>query len=106
MKAKNSSPVSATVVIAIWLAAVASVPANALFGGGDVVFDPTMFASQLQQLQQETATVTNLAQQLQYAIQEHDRRRRRSLAVESDSAHQSGRSDQSAGRALIHRFRD
>ena len=27
-----------------------------------------MFARQLQQLQQETATVTNLAQQLQYAI--------------------------------------
>ena len=39
-----------------------------IFGVGDVVFDPTMFASQLQQLQQETATVTNLAQQLQYAI--------------------------------------
>ena len=33
-----------------------------------IVFDPTMYASQLQQLQQETATVTNLAQQLQYAI--------------------------------------
>ena len=43
-------------------------PAHATFGGGDVVFDPTMYASQLQQLQQETATVTNLAQQLQYAI--------------------------------------
>ncbi|MBF6569374.1 MAG: hypothetical protein IVW54_10940, partial [Candidatus Binataceae bacterium] len=42
------------------------VPAHALFGVGDVVFDPTMYASQLQQLQQETATVTNLAQQLQY----------------------------------------
>jgi P-type conjugative transfer protein TrbJ len=42
--------------------------ANALFGVGDEVFDPTMYASQLQQLQQETATVTNLAQQLQYAI--------------------------------------
>jgi type IV secretion system protein TrbJ len=42
--------------------------AHALFGAGDIVFDPTMFASQLQQLQQETATVTNLAQQLQYAI--------------------------------------
>jgi P-type conjugative transfer protein TrbJ len=36
--------------------------------GGSVVFDPNMFARQLQQLQQETATVTNLAQQLQYAI--------------------------------------
>jgi type IV secretion system protein TrbJ len=43
-------------------------PAHAIFGIGDVVFDPTMFASQLQQLQQETATVTNLAQQLQYVI--------------------------------------
>jgi P-type conjugative transfer protein TrbJ len=42
--------------------------ANAIFGVGDEVFDPTMYASQLQQLQQETATVTNLAQQLQYAI--------------------------------------
>ena len=39
-------------------------PAYAIFGVGDVVFDPTMFASQLQQLQQETATVMNLAQQL------------------------------------------
>jgi type IV secretion system protein TrbJ len=36
--------------------------------GGSVVFDPSMFARQLQQLQQETAAVTNLAQQLQYAI--------------------------------------
>jgi P-type conjugative transfer protein TrbJ len=45
-----------------------SKPAHAIFGAGDIVFDPTMFASQLQQLQQETATVTNLAQQLQYAV--------------------------------------
>jgi P-type conjugative transfer protein TrbJ len=36
--------------------------------GGSIVFDPSMFARQLQQLQQETATVTNLAQQLQYVI--------------------------------------
>ncbi|MGA7762314.1 MAG: hypothetical protein WCA59_11245, partial [Candidatus Binataceae bacterium] len=42
---------------------------RAQFGGGtQIVFDPQMFARQLQQLQQETATVTNLAQQLQYAI--------------------------------------
>src|SRR5216684_251759 len=40
------------------------VPASAQFGGGtQIVFD-----RQMQQLQQETATVTNLAQQLQYAI--------------------------------------
>jgi type IV secretion system protein TrbJ len=44
------------------------VPAHAQFGGSQIVFDPNMFARQLQQLQQETATVTNLAQQLQYAI--------------------------------------
>ena len=44
------------------------VPAHALFGIGDEVFDPTMYASQLQQLQQETATAANLAQQLQYMI--------------------------------------
>jgi P-type conjugative transfer protein TrbJ len=43
-------------------------PAHAIFGIGDIVFDPTMYASQLQQLAEETATVSNLAQQLQYAI--------------------------------------
>jgi type IV secretion system protein TrbJ len=43
-------------------------PADAQFGGTQIVFDPQMFARQLQQLQQETATVTNLAEQLQYAI--------------------------------------
>ncbi len=38
-------------------------------GGGSVpVFDQNMFIRQLAQLQEETATVTNLAQQLQYAI--------------------------------------
>ncbi len=44
------------------------VPAHALFGIGDEVFDPTMYASQLQQLQQETAIAANLAQQLQFMI--------------------------------------
>jgi P-type conjugative transfer protein TrbJ len=38
------------------------------FGGGTVVFDPQVFARQLLQLQQETAAVTNLAQQLQYMV--------------------------------------
>jgi TolA-binding protein len=38
-------------------------------GGPTVVFDPQMFARQLLQLQQETAVVTSLAQQLQYMIQ-------------------------------------
>jgi len=46
-------------------------PAFALaqFGGGtQIVFDPQMFARQFQQLRQETATVTNLTQQLEYMI--------------------------------------
>jgi P-type conjugative transfer protein TrbJ len=44
--------------------------ARAQFGGGtQIVFDPSMFARQLQQLQQETTAVTNLAQQLQLMIQ-------------------------------------
>jgi hypothetical protein len=38
--------------------------AQAQFGGSTIVFDPSMFARQLQQLQQETATVQNLANQL------------------------------------------
>jgi P-type conjugative transfer protein TrbJ len=42
--------------------------AHALFGVGDEVFDPTMYASQLQQLQQQTAEVATLAQQLQYMV--------------------------------------
>ena len=42
--------------------------ARAQFGGVQIVFDPQMFARQLLQLQQEMATVTNLAQQLHYMI--------------------------------------
>jgi type IV secretion system protein TrbJ len=42
--------------------------AGAQFGGTTIVFDPQMFARQLSQLNQETAAVTNLAQQLQYMI--------------------------------------
>ncbi len=42
-----------------------SVPAHAQT---QIVFDPSMFARQLQQLHEETATVTNLAQQLSYII--------------------------------------
>jgi P-type conjugative transfer protein TrbJ len=43
--------------------------ANAQFGGGtQIVFDPSMYARQLQQLQQQAAAVTNLAQQLRYMI--------------------------------------
>jgi type IV secretion system protein TrbJ len=44
-------------------------PVHAQFGGGTtIVFDPSMYARQLRQLEQETATVTNLAQQLKYMI--------------------------------------
>lgn len=46
----------------------APLPAHAQFGGSVTVFDPSMFARQLLQLQQETAAVTNLAQQLQYMV--------------------------------------
>jgi P-type conjugative transfer protein TrbJ len=44
------------------------ITAHAQFGGTTIVFDPQMFARQVLQLQQETAAVTNLAQQLQYMI--------------------------------------
>ena len=47
---------------------VRTAPAWAQFGG-TVVFDPSMFARQLDQLQQETAAVQTLAAQLQYAVQ-------------------------------------
>src|SRR6202795_2513448 len=45
-----------------------SVPARAQFGGGQIVFDPSVYARQLAQLQQETAAVQNLASQLQYMV--------------------------------------
>lgn len=54
------------ICIPFWLALPTK--AHALFGVGDVVFDPTMYASQLLQLQQETTQVTTLAQQLQYMV--------------------------------------
>ena len=48
---------------------LAAAPACAQFGGSTIVFDPSMFGRQLQQLREETATLATLAQQLQYAIQ-------------------------------------
>ena len=54
--------------LAIILCLIFTGRADAQFGGTQIVFDPQMFARQLQQLQQETAEVTNLAQQLQYVI--------------------------------------
>src|SRR5271166_5565701 len=55
-------------VAAVFEALATPLPALAQFGGGHIVFDPSMFSRQLQQLRQETATVTNLAQQLRYII--------------------------------------
>ncbi len=55
-------------VAAVCEALATPLPAQAQFGGGHIVFDPSMFSRQLQQLRQETATVTNLAQQLRYII--------------------------------------
>src|SRR5271167_1207617 len=69
MKSKRFSRFLFAVSVAVVSLLVASsLPVRAQFGGSQIVFDPNMYASQLQQLQQETATVTNLAQQLQYAI--------------------------------------
>ncbi|MGO9454329.1 MAG: P-type conjugative transfer protein TrbJ [Candidatus Binataceae bacterium] len=65
---KHKVPIYCLVVL---LAAIElATPAMAQFGGGTtIVFDPAMYARQLRQLEQETATVTNQAQQLQLMIQ-------------------------------------
>jgi P-type conjugative transfer protein TrbJ len=42
--------------------------AQAQLSGATVVFDPSVYARQLKQLEQDTATVTNLAEQLRYLI--------------------------------------
>src|SRR5579862_5355757 len=69
MNRTKCSPQFIAVVVTLICLFGRPVPTRAQFGGGtQIVFDPQMFARQLQQLQQETATVTNLAQQLQYAI--------------------------------------
>ena len=54
--------------VAFLIFMLSATSARAIFGIGDEVFDPTMYASQLQQLQQETQTVVTEAQQLQYMI--------------------------------------
>ena len=64
MKEKRFFEFMSTILVAVGWLLFACVPAHALFGAGDVVFDPTMYASQLQQLQQETQTVLTEAQQL------------------------------------------
>jgi P-type conjugative transfer protein TrbJ len=56
----------AAVPIIVAFALACPFGALAQFGGTQIVFDPQMFVRQLQQLQQETTTVTDLAQQLRY----------------------------------------
>jgi type IV secretion system protein TrbJ len=68
MKSKHLLiPLSAFLIFAAF-AVLAPARARAQFGGTQIVFDPQMFARQFEQLQQETAAVTNLAQQLQYMV--------------------------------------
>src|SRR5277367_2728339 len=55
-------------IAALFQGLATSLPARAQFGGGQIVFDPSVYARQLAQLQQETAAVQNLASQLQYMI--------------------------------------
>jgi P-type conjugative transfer protein TrbJ len=70
MKSRNSARFLSALLAATTYIVLVPAAARAQFGGGtQIVFDPQMFARQFQQLQQETATVTNLAQQLQYMAQ-------------------------------------
>ena len=70
MKSNRSLMVFPAFLVAVACLLISPVSARAQFGGGtQIVFDPQMFARQMQQLQQETATVANLAQQLQYMVQ-------------------------------------
>src|ERR1700724_4597007 len=55
-------------IAALFQGLAAPLPARAQFGGGQIVFDPSVYARQLAQLQQETAAVRNLASQLQYMV--------------------------------------
>jgi P-type conjugative transfer protein TrbJ len=69
MKSNRSLTLLSVFLVAVGFLLVESAAARAQFGGGtQIVFDPNMFARQMQQLQQETAAVTNLAQQLQYMV--------------------------------------
>jgi P-type conjugative transfer protein TrbJ len=67
----HSKRIDRVVIRLVAAAALIAAPhvARAQLGGGMTVFDPSMFARQLQQLTQETATVSSLAQQLQLMIQ-------------------------------------
>ncbi|MGO9946540.1 MAG: hypothetical protein ACLPWG_06810 [Steroidobacteraceae bacterium] len=69
MNSSRFTRLVATGLLALAGLLVTPLRARAVLGVGDTVFDPTMYATQLLQLEQATATVTNLAQQLQYAVQ-------------------------------------
>jgi P-type conjugative transfer protein TrbJ len=70
MKSRNSARLLSAFLAATTYLVLVPAVARAQFGGGtQIVFDPQMFARQFQQLQQQTAAVTNLAQQLQYMVQ-------------------------------------
>ena len=69
MKPQKYPRLGAATLIALLLSLAAPALGHAQFGGGtQIVFDPQMFARQLQQLQQETQSLVTLAQQLQYMI--------------------------------------
>ncbi len=68
MSLANFSRASLAVLIPFLCLVSFCTPAAAQFGGGHIVFDPNMFARQLQQLRQETQTVVTLAEQLKYMI--------------------------------------
>jgi len=69
VKPNRSLRLFSAFVLAAGLLLIEPAFALAQFGGGtQIVFDPQMFVRQFQQLRQETATVTNLTQQLQYMI--------------------------------------
>jgi len=69
MNRRTLTSLSLTTITLCGTLLAAPFTAHAQFGGTQIVFDPQMFARQLQELQQQTAAVTNLAQQLQLMVQ-------------------------------------
>ena len=69
MKISHPLRLLTALALAVFLQPAIALAQFGFGGGGSVpVFDQNMFIRQLAQLQEETATVTNLAQQLQYMI--------------------------------------
>ncbi len=61
MNSSRFTRLVATGLLALTGLLIIPLRAHAVLGVGDTVFDPTMYATQLLQLEQATATVTNLA---------------------------------------------